>query len=77
MVKKTQKSPWKPEIKKLEKRINELAKLCSTLHGENRELRGKVQDLIAERDLLKEKNQHAVKSIQSVLSSVRILEKQS
>ncbi len=66
-----------PAINKLEQRIDELIGLCDTLRSENRELRGKVQDVIGERDQFRKKNKLAIKKVQSVLSSVRILEKQS
>lgn len=68
---------WQPEIKNLEHRIGELIQLCNTLREENRELRGKIQDVITERDELVEKNQLTVKSVESILASVKILEKQS
>ncbi len=68
---------WQPEIKNLEHRIGELIGFCNTLREENRELRGKIQEIITERDELIEKNQMTIKSVESVLSSVRILEKQS
>ena len=82
MSKKTPKSQsssvqWKPEAKKLDQRIDELIALCATMRDENRELRGKVQDVTTERDQLKKRNKMTVKKLQSVLSSVRILEKQS
>ncbi|MBC8519024.1 MAG: TIGR02449 family protein [Gammaproteobacteria bacterium] len=70
-------SQWQPEIKNLEHRIGELISLCNTLREENGDLRGKIQDVITERDELVEKNQLTVKSVESILSSVKILEKQS
>ncbi len=68
---------WEPEIQKLEHRIGELAGLCNTLREENRELRGKVQQVAEERDQLNKKNRVAIESVQSLLSSVKQLEGQS
>lgn len=74
---KSPQTPWEPEIQKLEHRIGELAGLCNTLREENRELRGKVQRVSDERDRLDKKNQVAIESVQSLLSSVKQLEGQS
>lgn len=68
---------WRTEVQQLEHRIDELIHLCSTLRDENRNLRGKVQQLTQERDQLHEKNQYAMRSVESILSSVQQLEQQS
>ncbi len=68
---------WRTEVQQLENRIQELIALCSTLRDENRGLRGKIQQISSERDQLKEKNQYALKSVESILASVQVLEKES
>ncbi len=68
---------WRTEVQQLENRIHELIDLCNTLREENRGLRGKVQQITSERDQLREKNQYAMKSVESILASVQVLEKES
>ncbi len=68
---------WRNEVQQLEHRISELINLCDTLRDENRVLRGKIQQVSDERDQLLEKNQYAMKSVESILTSVQILEQQS
>jgi uncharacterized protein (TIGR02449 family) len=45
------------------------------LREENRGLRSKVQRVTSERDQLHEKNEYAIRSVESILASVRVLEK--
>jgi cell division protein ZapB len=68
---------WRTEVQQLENRIHELISLCNTLREENRGLRGKVQQIGSERDLLREKTQYAAKSVESILATVQVLEKES
>ena len=68
---------WRTEVQQLENRIHELIDLCNTRREENRGLRGKVQQITSERDQLREKNQYAMKSVESILASVQVLEKES
>ncbi len=68
---------WRKPIQQLENRIDELIELCTTLRNENRALRGRVQQLTGERDQLHEKNQYAMKSVESILASVQVLESES
>ena len=66
---------WRTEIQQLEHRIHELINLCGNLREENRGLRSKVQRVTSERDQLHEKNEYAIRSVESILASVRVLEK--
>ncbi len=68
---------WSKEIDLLQQRIGDLIQLCETLRGENRLLRGRLQQVEDQRDRLQEKNQDAVKSVESILATVQILEQQS
>lgn len=68
---------WKSEVQQLETRVHELIQLCETLREENRGLRGKLQETRGERDQLLEKNQYAMRSVESILASVQVLEQQS
>jgi cell division protein ZapB len=68
---------WESDIEQLEQRINDLASLCNSLREENRGIRIRLQEATAERDQLREKNQFAVQSVESMLESVRVLERES
>lgn len=68
---------WRSEVQQLEHRIHELIELCSTLREENRGLRNQAQRLTQERDQLRDKNRYAIKSVESILASVQVLERES
>ncbi len=64
----------KHELRVLENKIDQLIQMCARLNEENRMLREREVELLAERDSLLEKNTQARGRVEAMLGRLRALE---
>ena len=69
--------PFEAELKRLEKRIDELAVICSRLQEENVSLRRSQESLIAERATLLQKNEQVRARVEAMISRLKAMEQGS
>ncbi|MEE9141547.1 MAG: TIGR02449 family protein [Gammaproteobacteria bacterium] len=69
--------PFEAELKRLEKRIDELAVICSRLQEENISLRRSQESLIAERATLLQKNEQVRARVEAMISRLKAMEQGS
>lgn len=62
------------QLKVLEGKINELIKICSQLHEENRTLKANELFLMSERSRLQEKNEEARVKVEAMIGRLKTLE---
>lgn len=62
------------QLKVLESKINELIKVCSQLHDENRALKANESFLMNERSRLLEKNEEARVKVEAMIGRLKTLE---
>lgn len=62
------------QLKVLEGKINELIKVCSQLHEENRTLKANELFLMSERSRLQEKNEEARVKVEAMIGRLKTLE---
>lgn len=69
--------PFEAELKRLEKRIDELAVICSRLQEDNISLRRSQESLIAERATLLQKNEQVRARVEAMISRLKAMEQGS
>ena len=62
------------DLRALEVRVEELIRACAHLKDENKTLRAREQELVAERDRLAEKNDQARQRVENMIGRLRHLE---
>ena len=62
------------ELKRLEKRLDELVDICKKLQEENESLRNRQDVLTAERATLLQKNEQVRTSVEAMIGRLRLLE---
>ena len=62
------------DLRALEVRVEELIRACVHLKDENKTLRAREQELVAERDRLAEKNDQARQRVENMIGRLRHLE---
>jgi len=65
------------ELKRLEARIDELVRLCRRLEEENRALRARERQLLAERAKLLEKHEEARSRVEAIITRLKTMEQGS
>jgi len=65
------------DLKKLEVRVEELIRACAQLKDENRSLRSQQDSLIAERADLIDKTELAKLKVESIITRLKSMEKES
>ena len=65
------------ELKRLEKRLDELVGICKQLKEENGSLRGRQDSLIAERASLLQKNEQVRGRVEAMITRLKAMEQTS
>jgi cell division protein ZapB len=65
------------ELKRLEKRLDELVVICKQLKEENHSLRDRQEDLIAERASLLQKNEQVRGRVEAMITRLKAMEQAS
>ena len=65
------------ELKRLEKRLDELVSICKQLQEENGSLRGRQDTLVAERASLLQKNEHVRGRVEAMITRLKAMEQAS
>jgi len=74
MVESTRTSPVESELRRLEKRIEELIRALSQLKEENRALRQRQDILTAERTALLQRNEQARTRVEAMIGRLKAME---
>jgi cell division protein ZapB len=65
------------ELKRLEKRLDELVSICKQLKEENSSLRGRQDSLVAERASLLQKNEQVRGRVEAMITRLKAMEQAS
>lgn len=62
------------ELKRLEKRVDELVEVCDRLQGENHSLKQQQENLTAERATLLQKNEQVRARVEAMIGRLKAME---
>jgi len=71
------KSMFESELKRLEKRVDALVKVCDNLQDENRTLKQRQDTLTAERATLLQKNEQVRARVEAMIGRLKAMEQGS
>ena len=70
-------STFEHELKRLEKRVDALVRVCDQLQDENRSLKQRQDNLIAERASLLQKNEEVRARVEAIIGRLKAMEHSS
>jgi cell division protein ZapB len=74
MIEKETENPTESDLSKLETRVEELIRACSYLKDENKSLRARQDNLVAERAALIEKTELARTRVEAMITRLKSME---